>query len=153
VWACVIAADASIPDNPSGPNQSSTADKANLSNPSCDGVVLDRTPPTVAIGASSSSVGAGDLVSFQASASDATSGLTGTRRWTWGDNTGGGSGDAVTHTYTQPGTYEVALTVADSWTSMPRGELPARRRAGPRTARPSDGRFHGDRPARTFKVR
>jgi hypothetical protein len=39
VWACVIAPDASIPDNPTGPNQSSTMDKANLSDPSCDGVV------------------------------------------------------------------------------------------------------------------
>ena len=53
LWACVIAADASIPDNPSGSNQSATADKANLSDPNCDGVVLDRTPPTVAIGAAS----------------------------------------------------------------------------------------------------
>jgi plastocyanin len=114
VWACVIAADASIPDNPSGPNQSSTADKANLSAPSCDGVVLDRTPPTVSIGVASASVKVGDLVSFQASASDATSGLAGAGQWTWGDNTGGGSGDAVTHTYTQPGTYEVELTVTDA---------------------------------------
>ena len=114
VWACVIAADASIPDNPSGPNQTATADKANLSNPSCDGVVVDRTPPAVSIGTASVSVKVGDLVSFQASASDATSGLAGTGQWTWGDNTGGGGGDAVTHTFTQPGTYEVALTVGDT---------------------------------------
>ena len=33
VWACVIAADASIPDNPNGPDQSATAEKANLSLP------------------------------------------------------------------------------------------------------------------------
>jgi plastocyanin len=114
VWACVIAADASIPDNPSGPNQTSTADKANLSEASCDGVVVDRTPPAVSIGVASSSVKVGELVSLTASASDATSGLAGAGQWTWGDNTGGGSGDAVTHTYTQPGTYEVALTVADA---------------------------------------
>ena len=50
VWACVIAADASIPDNPSGPNQTASADKANLSAPSCDGVIVDRTPPSVSIG-------------------------------------------------------------------------------------------------------
>jgi hypothetical protein len=49
VWACVIAADASIPDNPSGPNQSASAERANLSAPSCDGVVVDPTPPTVSI--------------------------------------------------------------------------------------------------------
>jgi plastocyanin len=114
VWACVIAADASIPDNPNGSDQSATADKANLSDPSCDGVVLDRTPPTVSIGAGSASVKVGDLVSFQASAADAVSGLAGAGQWTWGDNTGGGSGDAVTHTYTAPGTYEVALTVIDA---------------------------------------
>ena len=114
VWACAIAADASIPDNPSGSNQSATADKANLSDPSCDGVVVDRTPPAVSIGVASASVKVGDLVSFQASASDATSGLAGAGQWTWGDNTGGGSGDAVTHTYTAPGTYEVALTVTDA---------------------------------------
>ncbi len=114
LWACVIAADASIPDNPSGSNQSSTADKANLSDAKCDGVVLDRTAPTVAIGAASTSVKVGDLVSLQATASDATSGLSGAGQWTWGDNTGGGSGDAVTHTYTQAGTYEVSLTVTDA---------------------------------------
>lgn len=33
LWACVRAADASIPDNPSGPNQTATADRANLSDP------------------------------------------------------------------------------------------------------------------------
>jgi plastocyanin len=114
VWACVIAADASIPDNPSGPDQTSTAEKANLSDPSCDGVVLDRTPPVVSIGGASASVKVGDLVSFQASASDATSGLSGAGQWAWGDNTGGGSGDTVTHTYTAPGTYEVALKVVDA---------------------------------------
>jgi PKD repeat protein len=111
VWACAIAADASIPDNPNGPDQSATAEKANLSAPSCDGVVVDRTPPAVSIGVDSASVKAGDLVAFQASASDATSGLAGTAHWTWGDGTGG---DAATHTYTRPGTYEVALTVTDA---------------------------------------
>ena len=114
VWACVRAADASIPDNPNGPNQTGTADKANLSDPNCDGVVVDRTAPTVAIGVASSPVKVGDLVSFQATASDGTSGLAGAAQWTWGDNTGAGSGDAVAHTYTQPGTYEVALTVTDA---------------------------------------
>jgi plastocyanin len=114
VWACVIAADASVPDNPNGPDQRATADKANLSAASCDGVVVDRTPPVVSIGVASGSVKVGDLVSLQALASDATSGLIGAGQWTWGDNTGRGTGDAVTHTYTQAGTYEVALTVSDA---------------------------------------
>ena len=114
VWACVIAADASIPDNPNGSNQTATADKANLSDASCDGIVLDRVPPAVSIGVASATAKVGDLVAFQASASDATSGLAGAGQWTWGDNSGAGSGDAVTHTYTQPGTYEVSLTVTDA---------------------------------------
>ena len=75
---------------------------------------LDRTPPTVTIGVAAAAVKVGDLVSFQATAADATSGLAGAGQWTWGDNTGGGSGDAVSHTYTQAGTYEVALTVTDA---------------------------------------
>src|SRR4051794_36387584 len=106
LWACVIAADASIPDNPNGPNQSASAEKANLSAPSCDAVVVDRTPPTVSIVVGSGTVKAGDLVAFQSSAADATAGLSGAGQWTWGDNTATGSGAAVTHTYTQPGTYE-----------------------------------------------
>jgi PKD repeat protein len=113
VWACVIAADASIPDNPNGPNQSATADKANLSNPSCESVIVDRTPPVAAINASATSVKVGQVVSFQASASDATSGLTGPGEWTFGDSDAIPSGDAVTHVYDQPGTYEVTLTVRD----------------------------------------
>jgi PKD repeat protein len=113
VWACVIAADGSIPDNPNGPNQSATADRANLSNASCDGVVVDRTPPVAAINASSTSIQVGQVVSFQASASDATSGLTGPGEWTFGDSDAIPSGDAVTHVYDEPGTYEVTLTVRD----------------------------------------
>ena len=113
VWACVIAADASIPDNPNGPNQTSTADKANLSTASCDGVVVDRTPPVAAINASSTSIQVGQVLSLQASASDATSGLTGPGEWTFGDSDAIPSGDAVTHVYDQPGTYEVTLTVRD----------------------------------------
>jgi hypothetical protein len=114
VWACAIAADAAIPDNPVSSDQTGTADKANLSTASCDGVVLDRTPPGVAIGSASDAVVAGDVVSFQASASDATSGLAGAGRWTWGDGSEGTSGDAVTHAYAAPGTYEVTLTFTDA---------------------------------------
>jgi PKD repeat protein len=77
-------------------------------------VVLDRTPPTASITVASTSVKVGELVSLSASAADATSGLAGPAQWTWGDNTSGASGDAVTHTYAQAGTYEVALTVTDA---------------------------------------
>ncbi|HET6547699.1 MAG TPA: PKD domain-containing protein [Solirubrobacter sp.] len=114
VWACVIAADASIPDNPNGPDQRASAERANLSAPSCDGVVVDRTAPTASIGVALTTVKVGQLVAFQASSADATSGLAGAGGWTWGDNTAGATGDAVTHTYTRPGTYEVSLTVTDA---------------------------------------
>ena len=115
VWACVIAADASIPDNPNGSNQTAHGGQGEPVRPE-----LRRRgrsiapPPTVAIGVASAAVKVGDLVSFQASATDATSGLAGAAQWTWGDNTGGGTGDAVAHTYTQAGTYEVTLTVTDA---------------------------------------
>jgi PKD repeat protein len=122
VWACVTAADASIPDNPHNSDQTASAARANLSNPSCDSVVIDRTPPAVAI-AAATSVKVGDLVSFQASAADAGSGLAGAATWTWGDNTAGASGDAVTHTFTQAGTYEVALTVADAAGNAARAKM------------------------------
>jgi len=114
VWACVVAADASIPDNPNGPNQAQSADKANLSDPVCDGVILDRVAPQVSLAASATTVEAGDLVSFSAQASDAGSGVGGAYEWSFGDNTGGASGDAVNHTFTQPGTYEVRVKTADA---------------------------------------
>ena len=114
VWACAIAADASIPDNPTNANQAQSADKANLSNAVCDSVVLDRAAPAVAIDASATTVRAGDLVSFDAEASDATSGLSGAYDWTWGDGTSNGSGAATAHTFAQPGTYQVQLTASDA---------------------------------------
>jgi hypothetical protein len=42
---CAIAADAAIPDNPNGPDQSGSPDKANLSPAQCDTVVIDRASP------------------------------------------------------------------------------------------------------------
>jgi plastocyanin len=114
VWACVRAADAAIPDNPNSSNQSGSAEKANLSDPQCDGIVLDRTAPSASINASATSVKVGDLVSFEAQAGDATSGVSGQAGWTWGDNTAGGSGASASHTFTQAGTYEVKLSVADN---------------------------------------
>jgi PKD repeat protein len=114
LWACVIAADASIPDNPSSSNQSQSAEKANLSTPACDGVVLDRTAPAASIAASAAAVHVGDLVTFDAQASDATSGLAARANWTWGDNTAAGSGASATHTFTAAGTYAVKLTVEDN---------------------------------------
>ena len=42
---CARSADASVPDNPSGANQSRQASQANLSDASCDTVMLDRSVP------------------------------------------------------------------------------------------------------------
>jgi hypothetical protein len=60
-----------------------------------------------------SSAKVGDLVSFGAQASDATSGVAGGFDWSFGDTTGGATGDAVNHTFTQAGTYEVRAKTLD----------------------------------------
>ena len=115
VWACVIAADASIPDNPNGPDQSATAEKANLSAPE-----LRRRGgrPHAADGRDRAS-----RPRRSRSASSCRSRprpRTRPRAWPAPPSGRGAttraaaSGDAVTHTYTQPGTYEVALTVTDA---------------------------------------
>ena len=87
VWACVIAADAAIPDNPSSADQRATAERANLSNATCDDLVLDRKPPRATLTApASAKVGA--PVTFTSTAADGTSGIK-VREWTWGDGTAG----------------------------------------------------------------
>ena len=113
VWACVIAADAAIPDNPAGPNQSQSAEKANLSEAKCDGVVLDRAAPQVSIEAAASAK-VGELVAFGSQATDATSGLAGGYEWSFGDNTGTASGASISHTFTQAGTYAVTVQTSDA---------------------------------------
>ncbi len=144
VWACVVAADAAIPDNPSGPNQSQSADKANLSDAQCDGVLLDRTAPQVSID-SPTSVKVGELVSFAAQASDAGAGLGSGYEWTYGDSTGAGSGGSVKHTFTQAGTYEVRVRTADAAgnpgtaTRVVTVTAPATAAAAPRRRRPTGG--------------
>ncbi len=111
---CVVSADSAIPDNPNNANQGSTADKANLSDRTCDSITLDRTPPQVSLTASATTVQTGDLVTFGVQASDATSGVSGQYAWKWGDNTQDGSGGAPTHSFTTAGTYEVKVTTADA---------------------------------------
>ena len=113
VWACVIAADAAIPDNPNGPNQSASAEQANKSDAKCDSVLLDRTAPQVTI-QSAASAKVGELVAFGSQASDATSGVAGGFEWSFGDNTGSASGESVNHTFTHAGTYEVKVKTSDA---------------------------------------
>jgi plastocyanin len=113
-WFCARAADWALPDNPNGSNQFiATSDQANISDPSCGSVTLDRVPPAVAISGGATPVTVGDLVRFTASATDATSGLSGAFAWSFGDNTVAGSGATPTHTYTQTGTYAVRATTTD----------------------------------------
>lgn len=111
---CAKAADAAIPDNPSGNNQAQPATSANLSDQSCGSVILDRTPPAASITASATSVKVGDLVNLGAQSSDATSGTSGQYTWVFGDNTPNGSGPTTTHTYTQAGTYEAKVLTQDA---------------------------------------
>jgi PKD repeat protein len=114
ITLCVVAADAAIPDNPSSANQSASAADANLSNRVCDSITLDRTAPALAIDASATTATAGDLLTFTAQASDATSGVTGAYAWGFGDNTSPGAGASVSHTFTAPGTYEVSVVTKDN---------------------------------------
>ena len=115
VWACVIAADASIPDNPNGPDQSATAEKANLS----DAQLRRRGGrPHAADGRDRRGLGVGQ--GRRARVARRRRPRTPRRAWPAPASGRGAttpaaaSGDAVTHTYTQPGTYEVALTVTDA---------------------------------------
>jgi PKD repeat protein len=111
---CAVAADGAIPDVPGNQNQARPASSANLSDQGCGSVILDRTAPAASITASATSVKVGDLVNFSAQSSDATSGPTNQYAWAWGDNTANGAGANTSHTYTQPGTYEVKLTTGDN---------------------------------------
>lgn len=68
-------------------------------------------PPQPAIQADATTVEAGGVVNFDASGSSAGSPITG-YDWDFGDgNTG--SGQLASHTFTQPGSYNVTLTVTD----------------------------------------
>ncbi|HWI74085.1 MAG TPA: PKD domain-containing protein [Baekduia sp.] len=52
-------------------------------------------------------------MTFNAGATDATSGVSGAYDWDFGDNTAHGSGTAPTHTYTQAGTYVAKASTSD----------------------------------------
>jgi plastocyanin len=112
-YFCAFAADSAVPDNPNGTNQSGTSNQANLSDIACGHVVLDRTGPSVTANASATSATVGQLVTFSGSASDP-AGVQSAYDWDFGDNTGHGSGATTTHTYTQPGTYQVKLNAKDA---------------------------------------
>ena len=114
-YFCAYSADSAIPDNTAGTNQLyyGVSSNANLSTTQCGYVTLDRVAPNVTASSSATTVTAGDVVSFSASANDAVSGVSGQYSWTWGDNTAGGSGATTSHTYAQPGTYVAHVTTTD----------------------------------------
>ena len=113
VSVCVKSADAAVPDVPGSSNQSGSAAQANLSNTVCDSITLDRTAPALAASATATAVTAGQPVGLTAQASDATSGLSGTYTWSFGDGTTG-SGPAVNHAWSVPGTYSATVTTTDN---------------------------------------
>jgi hypothetical protein len=110
---CVISADAAVPDKPFNSNQAGDAGQANLSNRVCDSITIDRTAPTLGLSGPASAT-VGGLNSFTTQAADATSGLTGFYTWSWGDGTPSETGAAATHTYANPGTYNVKVATTDA---------------------------------------
>lgn len=115
LFACVTSADSAVPDNPTSPDQTAQAGRANLSEKTCDSVILDRAAPAATIRTPSTTVNRGQGVAFEAEVSDVTSGIaTDTVRWVWNDGTPATSGGSVTHAFAAAGTYTVQLEVADA---------------------------------------
>lgn len=116
---CVREADSAVPDvnNDNAPNQfAPTSDKANLSPDTpanCGYITLDRGAPTVTAHADKLTVTKGGLVNFSATASDSLSGVDNNYTWSFGDNTSNDTGQNVSHTYTEVGTYQAKVTTHD----------------------------------------
>ncbi|HEV7844672.1 MAG TPA: PKD domain-containing protein [Thermoleophilaceae bacterium] len=114
VTVCVRAADASVPNNASSVDQTRTASQANLSDPQCDTVVLDRKGPTLGIGAAKALFRTGEQAAFSSEASDAGSGLdASTMSWELGDGSAAVAGASASHSFDRPGTYVVKLRARD----------------------------------------
>lgn len=114
VTACVIAADAAVPNNPSSANQTGNANQANLSDSKCDTIVLDRQGPSLAVSASKTVVQTGEQVALSADMSDSISGIdTTTSSWDFGDGKAATPGSAVNRSFDQPGTYVVTFHAKD----------------------------------------
>lgn len=119
VTLCARASDSAVPDNPASANQLVSAtgtpwssNDANVSGVSCGYVVLDRTAPALSIGGPASAI-VGRPLALSAAGSDATSGLSGTWTWSFGDGTPPVGGAEASHTFSQAGTYDVTLTSTD----------------------------------------
>ena len=76
--------------------------------------VTGNSPPVANFSiAPASSVAFGTTVTFTSTSTDPNTGDVLTYSWDFGDLTLLGTGQAATHTYTTPGTYQVTLTVSD----------------------------------------
>jgi plastocyanin len=118
IYYCARQPDSAFPDNGSSSDQLGGVNPpqfnvSDVTPNSCGYITLDRHPPTVTVTPATANVTTGTLVSFNTSATDDTSGTSGSYDWDFGDNTQHGSGTAPSHTYTQPGTYQVKSTTSD----------------------------------------
>lgn len=112
-WFCEVVADSAVPDNPGGPDQFALAssENANLSGPVCDDVVIDRTPPAIAIAPMGLVVQPGKEVILEAVVSD----MSGVSKveWTFSDGSAVAHGLQVTRAFAAPGSYTVHATATD----------------------------------------
>lgn len=80
----------------------------------CDGVGEVNEPPSVGFDFSPQTPSAGTEVTFTAEATDPDpNGTVESFDWKFGDG-GTASGPTTTHTYEEPGSYEVTVTVTDN---------------------------------------
>ncbi len=96
------------------------------------------TPPTASFTAPTSAQKPGDAVTFDASDSTSDGGSISGYSWHFGDGSPAGTGVATSHTYSNPGTYQVTL---DGYGRPRRHE---HRDAHDHRRRPTDRVVHGD---------
>jgi plastocyanin len=118
IYYCARQPDSAFPDNASNSDQLSGVaptqfNVSDVTANTCGYVTLDRHPPTVTVTPATANVTTGTLVNFSTSATDDASGTSGSYDWDFGDNTAHGSGTNPSHTYTQPGTFQVKSTTSD----------------------------------------
>lgn len=114
---CVRVSDSAIEDQQNASTVVASGNgmppqKANLSTRVCDTITLDATQPSLSLTADDMTPETGQSVQFGASASDATSGISGQVSWNFGDG-GTASGNSPSHTYATAGTKTVTATVSD----------------------------------------
>lgn len=113
IHVCVMAADASIPDNPNSADQRGTSTSANRSAPKCASTILDRVAPTATI-SGPSTLKVGESALFSATVADATTGIAaGSATFTWGDASAPVKAVDASHAFSGPGIHRIRFSVAD----------------------------------------